>query len=262
MDYSGFRLLPLIPLQRGRPRDSVMVSPIVWDERSGFQPDGMRWGFDNYSRWLKGQLPRGLPWVMTSMGDHAKGPDYAVVKATRIRGVERWFDSSVHNLDDVFDSFSLDVDRLLLSSLTAESIMVMQEAHEISDACTPLLLTDGQKVFFGNGKKSLRDAVWSIESMGFLEAVLMDLSSLGRGKRPGNLLFKDIPTSDLRIIPAGGITERDIPHLQEWGYDTAIRDPFVPPLAPIGEGPLPMVEPTYATVTRSSGRPFLDPSAL
>ena len=262
MDYTDFQLLPMLPLKRkGILSGNVTkVSPLTWDERRGFLYEEPSWDFSHYSKWLRGQLPRGTPWLMADWTELPSGPDYSIIKDTKIRGTERWFDSNVRSLDDVFDTLSLDVDRLLVSSLTLDSWEVLEEAHEISDSFTPMLMSDGRKILSKDKRLGIGEALRRVDKLGFPAVVLMDLSSLGRRSRPGNLLFKDLPSISAHIIPAGGLTEKDVPYLMDWGFDTAIRDIHIPPIAPIEDKPWPSESPAPgpSVVSRVTGRPALD----
>ena len=266
MDYTDFRLLPMLPLhKRGvLSGNTARVSSVTWEDRRGFIYDDLSWDFSLYSKWLKGQLARGTPWLMADWANVQKGPNYSIIKDTRIRGMERWFDSNVRSLDDVFDTLSLDVDRLMVSTLSLHSWEVLEEAHEISDSCMPMLMFDGRKVLLKEKKIGVAEALRKVDDMGFPELVLMDLPSLGHRVRPGNLVFKDLPPSTAQVIPAGGITEKDIPYLMDWGFDTAIRDVQIPPMAPSEDMPWHSEAPTTSrsSIPRVTGHPSMDLEGL
>ncbi len=225
-DYSRFRLIPSLPLTRLPGSGELGVSTATWEGGRGFTL-GSSSDFESCRRWLRESYPRDLPWLLSSWGRGGTAPDYRSIKESRVRGVERWVDPGVRSLDDVFDVLALDVGRLLLSSLTLESAVVLEEAMEISDSCLPLLMCDGHDLIHRKKRSRVEETLRLLYDLGYQEAIVMDLPRLGRGLGPSPALER-LSSSELRIIPAGGLVENDIPRLMSMGFTEAIRDPRLP----------------------------------
>ena len=246
MDYSDFRLIPTIPLLKGgvlNRSERLATAPVIWDAGKGFVAQSPRLGYQNYTKWLKGQIDKTTPWFMFDAGQEKTGPNYSLIKDSHIRGQERWFDPGVRSIDDIFDAFSMDTDMLLINSAGLDSFETLKEAHEVSDSCIPLLLYDGKSVIFYNGLYDLEKTLNEIGAIGFENIVVMNLPALGQKNKPGNPFWRDIHRGETNLIPAGGITEKDLPHLKDWGYREAMRDYMSPPLQSMENNPFPELTP-------------------
>lgn len=263
MDYSDFRLIPMIPLvKRGILHQSNRLAAVtvMWDSGEGMVTQAPEHDYQNYVKWLKGQQDKGIPWMMMDAGRSKSGPDYSLMKDSRVRGWQRWFDPGIRTIDDVFDAFSMDVDMLMIGSSNLDSFEVFEEAHEVSDSCIPLLMYNGKSVIFSNGVYDLSKTLKKIDAIGFENIVVLDLPSLGRNNKPGNPFWRDIYRGRANLIPAGGITEKDLPYLREWDYNQALRDYLNPPVQLFEENPLPEINPssTKYGLKRSVSNPSLD----
>lgn len=263
MDHSNFHLMPMIPLiKRGvlNRLHHLATAPVIWEVENGINIQNPKIEYEIYIEWLKSQLDKSVPLFMIDVGQGKTGPDYSMIKESHIRGWQRWFDPGIRSIDDIFDAFSMDIDMLFIRSSCLNSLELLKEAQEISDSCIPLLMCYGNSVIFNNGTRDLDETLKEIDSVDFENIMVLDLLSLGKKNKPGNPFWRDIYRGSANLIPAGGITEKDLPYLREWNFKEAVRDYVSPPLQTLKENPLPEYSPSETTheYRRSIARPALD----
>lgn len=226
-DYAEFGLIPLIPLFNERFGASVRTCS--WSEETGFHQGRRSVPFERYAKWLKSIRGRDIPWFMSDMGRRPSVLDLGLMKETHIRGVDRWFDPGITGLDDVLDSFSMDVDSLIISTLDAPSMETYDEIIDVSDSCIPMLAFDGSSCRLGSARTDIMGTVREMCDIGYEEIMVMDLPMLGRNMGINEELWRSLSSLDARVIPCGGMTENSLPFLTDCGYWKAVRDPLLPP---------------------------------
>ena len=155
-----------------------------------------------------------------------------VMKRLGPRRAEMWFMSHIETSDDVFDSFNMGIDKLLVPFHTVRSSDDLKDMHRISDSIIPVLFCAGGYAIARKDRISLPDAMDALVSAGFYKACVLDTDgSLDSGvwgwmrdEYPSNIPFADYPVdgfqmtirpADIRgfppIAPLSPWPHRDVP---------------------------------------------------
>ena len=192
-------------------------------------------------------------------------PNFDVLRDLIKRKYEVWLDIGMRDIQDLFDSFAMDVPRSIIGTMTAPNMSVFEEAFELSDRCVPCVQVSGGKVLRPGRKAGPTDLEGSLEGLkdiGFDTIGIIDMDRLGRrGGMSTELLARTI-VDGVRTIYGGGVIETDLEQIRMSGAKGAFMYPFTPMIANLlgsGDNTVPMPSPTaheIPVVERApSGRP-------
>ncbi len=235
----GFFHLPIMPVDTSSLFDLPMlklpvaqvanVVEVEWER--GYRVRGRSERFSRY--WSAVQSPRysAKEVLLLDLAGVRNGrPNFDVLKKLIRTKYQVWLDLGVRELDDVFDAFTMDVARTILSSMTAPDLGVFEEAFEISDRVVPCLHLAGDVLWSrkGVGPTRLEEAVAAMRDIGFELIGVIDLPRLGRGQGVDTQLVERLSRLDGHIIVGGGVLERDLDTMRASGLAGAFMDPFTP----------------------------------
>lgn len=211
----------------------VQVAEVVEAEwRKGrIEATGRRTMFNRY--WRAVESPRYSAkevalWDLAGIRDGH--PNFDVLKKLVRSKYQVWLDLGMRDVQDVFDSFTMDVSRAILGSLTAPDKEIFEEAFELSDRVVPCLHYD-RKVLWPHrrdGPTDIGRAIRELTDIGYDEIGVIDLPRLGKREGPDPTMLSALEGLEAEIILGGGITEVDVEQLRSAGLRGAFMDPFTP----------------------------------
>jgi len=104
--------------------------------------------------------------------------DDRLLMTLKIPGNDIWFMSHIEDVEDVFDSFMGEIEKLLMPYHTVRGRYVMEEAFDVSDNCIPVLFViQGRVLGRGGEMKDIREATEDMERIGFDEIIISETDS-------------------------------------------------------------------------------------
>ena len=254
--FTLFRI-PVIDLPIGQIAD---VTEAEWIN-GRIEPVGQKAKFNRY--WRAVDSPRYSAkeialWDLSGIRDGH--PNFEVLKKLVRSKYQIWLDLGMRSVQDVFDSFTMDVSRGLIGTLTAPDLELFEEAFELTDRAVPCIHYD-RKVLWPSrrsGPEKLEKAVAELIDIGYEEIGVIDLPRLGKRNGPDADMLTKLEQLDADFILGGGITEADIDQLRASGMRGAFMDPFTPVIGDLleeEERTLPSESFTTARRPAASGRP-------
>ncbi len=254
--FTLFRI-PVIDLPIGQIAD---VTEAEW--RNGrIEPAGQKAKFNRY--WRAVDSPRYSAkeialWDLSGIRDGH--PNFEVLKKLVRSRYQVWLDFGMRDIQDVFDSFTMDVSRGLIGTLTAPGLELFEEAFELTDRAVPCIHYD-RKVLWPSkrsGPEKLEEAVAELVDIGYEEIGVIDLPRLGKRNGPDAELLARLEYLDAKFILGGGISETDVDRLRASGLRGAFMDPFTPVIGDLlDEEERTVPSESFTTTKRpaASGRP-------
>jgi len=226
LDTMSLFRVPIIDLPVAQVAEVVEVE---WE--NGYKVKNRRTKFARY--WRAVQSPRysASEIVLLDLSGVSYGrPNFDVLKMLIKSKYQVWLDLGVRDVEDIFDSFAMDVSRAILSTLTAPGLDVFEEAFELSDKVIPCIQLDGEVLWPSRkaGPTKLEDAVAALRDIGYERIGVIDLPRLGRKKGVDPVLVERLASLDANIMVGGGVTETDVQLVRSAGLAGAFMDPFTP----------------------------------
>jgi uncharacterized protein related to proFAR isomerase len=195
-------------------------------------------------------------------GVDAGRPNFDVLKALIKSKYHVWLDLGVRDIEDLFDSFAMDVTRAIIGTMTAPSMDIFEEAFDLSDRVVPCVHYDRRVLWpkRSSGPSDLKEAVAALADIGFERVGVLDLPRIGRKQGIDADLVQRLAGLDVGVILGGGVTEQEVPILRSAGLAGAFIDPFTPVIDQLvyeteKELPTEDVVPATRPAPRGSGLP-------
>lgn len=162
-------------------------------------------------------------------------PNFKVLRELVRRKYNVWLDIGMRSMQDLFDSFAMEISRAVASTLTIQSMKIFREMFELSDKCLPCVCVERDVVWSGpnRGPHKLKDVVRELRMIGFDEIGVIDLARLGKRSGISADFISRLSDCDLDIVVGGGVLESDLNKLRESGFAGAFVDPYTPVIADI-----------------------------
>jgi len=178
-------------------------------------------------------------------------PNFKALRELLRRKYNVWLDLGMRSVQDLFDSFAMEISRAVASTLTVPSMKLFRDIFELSDRCLPCIYMDGDAVWSrqNSGPQSFKTMVKELKSIGYDEIGAIDLSRLGKRSGVSERFVSKVQDCDLGVVIGGGVIESDLDKLRESGFHGAFIDPYTPIITDIiderqDELPTDHVEPT------------------
>ena len=224
--FTLFRL-PVIDLPI---RQIADVTGAEW--RNGrIEPVGQKAKFNHYWRAVSSSRYSAREIALWDLSGIRDGhPNFEVLKKLVRSRYQVWLDLGMRSIQDVFDSFTMDVSRGLIGTLTAPGLELFEEAFELTENAVPIIYHD-EKVLWPSrrsGSEKLETVVKELVDIGYEEIGVIDLPRLGKKSGPDNDMVARLERLDAKFILGGGITEADVGGLRSSGMRGVFLDPFTP----------------------------------
>jgi len=198
--------------------------------------------------------------LMDLSGIEEGKPNFSALKKLIKHRYEVWLDLGMRNLQDLFDSFAMDISYAVASTLTLPGPGLFEEMYELSDRCVPCICMDRRVLWSreGAGPADLRQVLRLLDRIGFEMVAVIDMNRLGTRMGASQALLDELEGAEPQAMMGGGVTEGDLIHMKEIGMRGALMDPFTPAIGDIVESEEDGWEPTEdempakATVLRGS----------
>jgi len=116
--------------------------------------------------------------VVDVKGLFKKRLDDRLLMNMRFPGSDIWFMTYIKDVEDVFDCFMGNVEKVLVPYHTIRNDVVLEEAYEVTENCIPaLFVLHGKVVCGGEYAKDIGTTVGRLERIGFREIVVLDTDS-------------------------------------------------------------------------------------
>jgi uncharacterized protein related to proFAR isomerase len=177
---------------------------------------------------------------------------------------EIWLDLGIRDIQDLFDSFAMDISWAVAGSLSYPSIAIFEEIYEFSDRCVPCAYIDREVRWDGGeGPRDLRRLLGQLTDMGFERIAVIDFNRLGEREGFSHDMGAVLEGMDPELVIGGGVRESDFDSMIEMGFTGALVDPFIPIIESIIEGGeeaelADAPEPTARPVGRENAVPTAD----
>lgn len=210
------------------------VVEVEWND--GYRIKGQSAKFSRY--WRAVQSPRYSAkeiMLLDLSGIQEGKPNFDVLKTLIKSKYQVWLDLGVRDVEDVFDSFAMDVSRTIIGTMTAPNLGVFEEAFDLSDRLVPCIQMT-KEVLWPNRKAGPRDlegAVAALTDRGFEQIGVIDLTRIGHRNGVDRALVERVALLDADIILGGGVIEEDVALLRSSGLAGAFMDPFTPVIGDI-----------------------------
>jgi hypothetical protein len=120
--------------------------------------------------------------VVVDVKGFTKGKiDDRLLMTMRFPGNDVWFLTYVEDIEDVFDCFMGDIEKLLIPYHTTISKHVMAEAFDVSENVIPVIFApQGRAICRGGSTKDIITAIEEMTKIGFEEIAVLDTDSVLR----------------------------------------------------------------------------------
>lgn len=224
IDTKSLLRIPVIDLPVAQITDVVEVE---WD--GSYVIKGQRTRFSRYWKAVQGPRYSAKEVVVLDLAGINDGrPNFDVLKALIRSKHQVWLDLGMRDVQDLFDSFTMDVSRALVGTMTAPDMGIFEEVFELSDRAVPCVHLAGDVVWRSRkgGPRALEDAIAELADIGYEEIGVIDLPRLGRRTGADQRLVDRLSRLDAGIILGGGVVEKDLEGLRAAGLKGAFMDPF------------------------------------
>jgi len=246
-DRKDFLHIPILPLDTASPfrlggfdnpiGKTAEVVDLFW-KGNHFARGEYRAPFLHYWRAISGSRYNAEHIFLMDLAGIEEGrPNFRALKKLIKRRYEIWLDLGMRSLQDLFDSFALDISWAVAGSLTLPGTRLFEEIYELSDRCIPCLYLDG-KVIWPRRVGAQDDPeriIRFLERIGFESVAVLDLRRLGTRTGADRSLLRRLEGADPAIFVGGGVTEGDLVLMEEKGFTGALMDPFTPAIRNILE---------------------------
>jgi len=261
----GFHHIPIMPLDTSAlfslvgfdlPIGRVAeIMDIEW-ERGELRRKDYRAKFLDYWRAISGQTYGASSILLMDLSGIEEGrPNFRAMQDLVRRRYDIWLELGMRSVQDLFDSFALDISWAVAGTMTCPNISLFEEIFELSDHCLPMIYIDGV-VLWGRratGPRDVSGTISLLRRIGYERIGVMDLSRLGRGEGPDERLLHLLKDLDIEIMLGGGITERYLEKVESMGFSGAFVDTFTPVISDIvreGDHELPSEFPAAEVIRR------------
>ena len=157
---------------------------------------------------------RGIVVLADAVGLQTNNLDDRAIYA-KMTGSDIWYMTCVINVDDVFDGFLSNGEKLLCPYHCLKSDSVLTQAYEISDSCIPVLFIQKGEVLCRNGTKRISDVLYTLEDMGYYRNIVYDTDgSVGndswaaiRGDHPKTIPYLCSDCQDASLLDGLGFED-------------------------------------------------------
>lgn len=177
--------------------------------------------------------------LMDLSGINDGTPNFIALKKLIKHRYEMWLDIGIRDVQDLFDSFAMDISWAVAGTLTCRSTKLYEEIFDLSDRCVPCIYIDREVRWdrSGAGPKDLGRLMRLLFNTGFERLAIIDLPRLGKRKGYSEHLASYLDGFEGELLIGGGVRETDFDALQELGFRGALVDPFTPVIESIIEEP-------------------------
>lgn len=183
-------------------------------------------------------------------------PNFKALRELVRRKYNVWLDLGMRSVQDLFDSFAMEISRAVASTLTVPNMKLFRDIFELSDRCLPCIYMEGDAVLSrkNSDPQSFKAMAKELKSIGYDEIGAIDLSRLGKRSGVSERFVSKVRDCDLGVVIGGGVIESDLDMLKGSGFHGAFIDPYTPIIADIiderqDELPTDHVEPTTRKAT-------------
>ncbi|MEM2944515.1 MAG: HisA/HisF-related TIM barrel protein [Methanomassiliicoccales archaeon] len=168
--------------------------------------------------------------LMDLAGINEGKPNFKVLKELTRKNREIWLDIGMHTLQDLFDSYAMEVSRAIINTSTANGLRIFEEAFELSDRCMPCIYFDKEIRWAkrNSGPADLKTMANMLKKIGYEEMAVIDINHLGSSKGVSKDFVKKALANDLKVYIGGGVVETDLDLLEKEGATGALIDPHTP----------------------------------
>jgi uncharacterized protein related to proFAR isomerase/DNA-directed RNA polymerase subunit RPC12/RpoP len=168
--------------------------------------------------------------IMDLAGIAEAKPNFKVLKDLTKKKHEIWLDIGMRSIQDLFDSFAMEVSKAIASTITSTGLEIFNEVFELSDRCLPCIYFDEEIVWAKKraGPSKLKEMAKKLKSIGYGEMAVVDLRRLGTANGVSRDFLAETLACDLDIYVGGGVIETDLEFLKEKGVAGAFIDPHTP----------------------------------
>ncbi len=208
----------------------AQVVDIRWGDNE-FRIADYRADFLDYWRAVSGKRYNSSEIMLMDLaGIREARPNFKVLKKLIKSRYNIWLDLGMRDIQDLFDSFAMDISWAVAGTITCSSIDLYREIFELSPRCLPLLYYDREVMWYrkGAGPEEVLGALEELRGLGYSTAAVLDLPRLGTGDGPSEELLEELQKVDMEVMLGGGITEKDQEVLEERGFSGALMDPYTP----------------------------------
>ncbi|MGD0056919.1 MAG: HisA/HisF-related TIM barrel protein [Methanomassiliicoccales archaeon] len=240
----GFTHIPIVPVDTtslfsiaGFDLPIGQVAEVVSVEWNGRTLSRTEYGapFVKYLKAVEGKRYNATDILLIDLSGIQDGkPNFKVLRELIRRKYNVWLDLGMRSMQDLFDSFAMEISMAVASSLTVPSMKLLRDMFELSDKCLPCLFLDRDVVWsVQNGPKKFGDVVRELKGIGFDEVGVIDLTRLGKRSGISRDFVSRLSDCDLDVVVGGGVIESDLNKLQEAGFAGVFIDPYTPVIADI-----------------------------
>ena len=248
--------LPVVDLPIGQIAEVVEAEWL----NGHIEPTGQRVKFQQYWSAVGGPQYSAKEIALWDLSGIRDGhPNFEVLKRLVRSRYRVWLDLGMRDIQDVFDSFAMDVSRAIMGTLTSPDLELFEEAFELSDHVIPCIHYDGKVLWPSRkaGPERLETVVAKLMDIGYEEIGIIDMPRLGQRNGPNSQMLSRLEGIEAKIILGGGITEAHFEQLRTSGLGGAFVDPFTPIIGKLIMEEKPVARESYAPVERAAvrGRP-------
>jgi uncharacterized protein related to proFAR isomerase len=243
-DFLRVPIVPLntAPLFRMGPMELPIgkvarVVNVKWNENR-LDPLEFSVPFLDYWRAISGKRYNAHEMFMMDISGINDGkPNFMALKKLIKHRYEMWLDIGIRDLQDLFDSFAMDISWAVAGSLSCPTTKLFEEIFDLSDRCVPCIYIDREVRWDrpGAGPSDLGRLLHFLFETGFERLAVIDLPRLGKREGYSEHLAAYLDGYEVEILLGGGVRETDLGALQELGFKGALVDPFTPVIESIIE---------------------------
>ncbi len=243
----GFLHIPMVPVDTtslfsipGTDLSFLQAAEVVdikWDGKRLINNDS-RSPFLRYRRAVRGEQYNAQELLMLDLSGIREGrPNFDALKELIKRKYDVWLDLGMESLQDLFDSFAMDVSKAIAGTMSAPHLEHFEEPFELSDRVVPCIQLDREVVWRkrNGGPRELEEVVKALQNIGYEEMGVIDLSRLGTRSGVSPDLIERLQAFDGRFYIGGGVVEPDLDKIRNAGLAGAFMDPFTPIISGIIE---------------------------
>jgi len=165
-------------------------------------------------------------------------PNFGALKKLIKHRYEMWLDLGIRDVQDLFDSFAMDISWAVAGSLSCPSLEIFEEMYDLSDRCVPCAYVD-REVRWERGREGPSEIgrlIRELDKIGYERVAVIDLARLGSREGFSTDMGATLEGTDIELVIGGGVRESDFDTMSEMGFIGALVDPFTPIIKSIVEG--------------------------
>ncbi len=187
--------------------------------------------FADYQRALSGKRYNAHEMFLMDLSGICDGrPNFAALKKLIKHRYDIWLDLGIREIQDLYDSFAMDILWAVAGSLSCPSSGIYEEIFDLSDRCVPCAYIDREVRWEkeGAGPREVKRLLRKLNSIGFERVAVIDLTRLGDRNGFSRDLGTVLEGADCELMVGGGVRESDLDLMNEMGFTGALIDPFTP----------------------------------